>query len=63
MYYNMEKNTVQVSYMPKYGKPIWQWALDAARELETDTFAPIDIIRKVHEQNPRSQQVPLDHTS
>jgi len=39
--------------MPKYGKPIWQWALDAARELETNTFAPIDIIRKVHEHNPK----------
>jgi len=39
--------------MPKYGKLIWQWALDAARELETDTFTPIDIIRKVQAQNPK----------
>lgn len=39
--------------MPKYEKLIWQWALDAARELKTDTFTPIDIIRKVQAQNPK----------
>lgn len=47
------KNIVRVSNIPKYEKLIWQWTLDAARELETDTFTPIDIIRKVHAQNPK----------
>ena len=36
--------------MSKYGKPIWQYVLEAANSLG-DIFAPIDIIRKVHSQN------------
>jgi len=39
--------------MPKYGgKPIWQYVLEAAKELKSPTFTPNDIIRKIHEKHP-----------
>ena len=38
--------------VPKYGKPVWQHVLEAAKSLKTKTFSPADIIRKVHETNP-----------
>ncbi|MGD0495718.1 MAG: endonuclease NucS domain-containing protein [Candidatus Bathyarchaeia archaeon] len=38
--------------MGKYGTPIWLHVFEAARELKSPTFAPNDIIRKVHETNP-----------
>ncbi|MCW4030397.1 MAG: hypothetical protein NWE92_12215 [Candidatus Bathyarchaeota archaeon] len=38
--------------MPKYGKPVWQYVLEAAQNLKAQTFSPTDIIRKVHETNP-----------
>jgi hypothetical protein len=37
--------------MQKYEKPVWQIVYDAARELKVKTFAPIDLIRKVHKKN------------
>jgi hypothetical protein len=45
--------------MSKYGKPIWQYVLEAARDLESNTFSPIDIIRKVHEKNPKIPSVTI----
>jgi len=45
--------------MSKYGKPIWQYVLEAAKELKQKTFAPIDIIRKVHEKNPKIPSVTI----
>jgi len=36
--------------MPKYGKPIWRYVLEAANSLDA-VFEPIDIIREVHSQN------------
>lgn len=39
--------------MSKYGKPVWQWILEAAQKLETKTFSPIEIIRKIQDQNPK----------
>jgi len=38
--------------MGKYGKPIWLYVFEAAKELKSPTFTPNDIIRKVHEINP-----------
>lgn len=38
--------------MPKYGKPIWQWVLEAAQEIG-GIFAPSDAIEKIHEKNPQ----------
>ncbi len=45
--------------MSKCGKPIWQYVLDAAKSLETKIFTPIDIIRKVHEINPKIPDVSI----
>jgi hypothetical protein len=38
--------------MVNYGKPVWEYVLEAARELGLKTFASIDIIREVREKNP-----------
>jgi hypothetical protein len=38
--------------LSKYGKPVWQYVLEAAKEIQLKTFAPTDIIRKVQERNP-----------
>ena len=38
--------------MPKYGKPVWQYVLEAAKELNQTVFSPKDIINKVHQKNP-----------
>jgi len=38
--------------MGKYGKPIWLYVFEAAKELKSPPFTPNDIIRKVHEINP-----------
>lgn len=45
--------------MSKYGKPIWQLVLEAAKSLKTQTFAPTDIINKVHETNPEIPAVTI----
>jgi hypothetical protein len=45
--------------MSKYGKPIWQYVLEAAKSLEIKTFSPIDIIRKVHEINAQIPDVTI----
>ena len=37
--------------MQKYENPVWQIIYEAAKELKLKTFAPIDLIRKVHEKN------------
>ena len=39
--------------MSKYGKPIWQFVFEAATTFGPRVFAPIEIIRKVHEKNPK----------
>lgn len=33
-------------------KPVWSYVLDAAKELNGKSFAPIDIITKIHSKNP-----------
>jgi hypothetical protein len=38
--------------MGKYGTPIWLHVFEAAKELESPTFTPNDIIRKVQEKSP-----------
>lgn len=43
--------------MAKYGKPVWQHVLEAAKSLKIKTFSPMDIIRKVHETNPEIPSV------
>lgn len=45
--------------MSKYGKPIWQYVLEAAESFKTGTFSPIDIIRKVREKNPEIHPVTI----
>lgn len=44
--------------MPKYGKPVWQYVFEAAKEIN-GTFTPIDIIRKVHQKNSRIPDVTI----
>ena len=36
--------------MPKFGKPVWQYVFEAAKEIN-GTFTANDIIRKVKQQN------------
>jgi predicted heme/steroid binding protein len=36
--------------LPKYGKPVWQYVFEAAKEIG-GTFTAVDIIHKVHEKN------------
>ena len=38
--------------MTKYGKPIWEFVLNAAHEINKKKFTPSDIIQKIHETNP-----------
>jgi len=42
--------------MAKYGKPVWQHVLEAAKSLKKQTFSPTDIIEKVHKSQP---EIPL----
>jgi predicted heme/steroid binding protein len=44
--------------LPKYGKPVWQYVFEAAKELN-GTFTPIDIIRKVKQKNSRIPDVTI----
>ena len=44
--------------MPKYGKPVWQYVFEAAKEID-GTFTAIDIIRKVHQKNSRIPDVTI----
>ena len=44
--------------MPKYGKPVWQYVFEAAKEIN-GTFTPIDIIRKVQQKNSRIPDVTI----
>jgi hypothetical protein len=46
------ENKQLADLMSKYGKPIWQYVLEAAQSLKTNTFFPRDIIRQVHRTNP-----------
>ena len=43
----------------KYERPIWEHVLQAAKELKSKTFAPKDIIKKVHEKNPTVPDVTI----
>lgn len=45
--------------MSKYGKPVWQYVLEAAEEFEGRTFTPMDIIRKIQEKNPGIPEVTI----
>jgi predicted heme/steroid binding protein len=47
-----------VNYLPKYGKPVWQYVSEAAKEIN-GTFTPIDIIRKVKQKNSRIPDVTI----
>ena len=44
--------------MPKYGKPVWQYVFEAAKEID-GTFTPIDIIKKVQQKNSRIPDVTI----
>jgi predicted heme/steroid binding protein len=44
--------------MPKFGKPVWQYVLEAAKEIN-GTFTPNDIIRKVKQKNSRIPDVTI----
>ena len=44
--------------MPKYGKPVWQYVFEAAKEIN-GTFTPIDIIKKVQQKNYRIPDVTI----
>ena len=45
--------------MSKYGIPVWQHVLEAAKSLKIKTFSTMDIIRKVHETNPEIPPVTI----
>lgn len=45
--------------MSKYGKPVWQYVLEAAEEFNGRTFTSMDIIRKVQEKNPSIPEVTI----
>ena len=47
-----------MNYLPKYGKPVWQYVSEAAKEIN-GTFTPIDIIRKVKQKNSRIPDVTI----
>jgi predicted heme/steroid binding protein len=42
--------------LPKYGKPVWQYVFEAAKEIN-GTFTPIDIIKRVQQKNSRIPDV------
>lgn len=44
--------------MPKFGKPVWQYVFEAAKEIN-GTFTPKDIIRKVKQKNSRIPDVTI----
>jgi len=44
--------------MSKYGKPVWQYVFEAAKEIN-GTFTPIDIIRKVKQKNSKIPDVTI----
>jgi hypothetical protein len=44
--------------MSKFGKPVWQYVYDAAKQLN-GPFTPMDIIRKVHEVNTKVPEVTI----
>lgn len=44
--------------MSKFGKPVWQYVFEAAKEIN-GTFTPSDIIRKVKQKNSRIPDVTL----
>jgi predicted heme/steroid binding protein len=44
--------------LPKYGKPVWQYVFEAAKEIN-GTFTSIDIIKKVQQKNSRIPDVTI----
>ena len=44
--------------MPKYGKPVWQYVFEAAKEID-GTFTAVDIIRKVKQKDSRIPDVTI----
>jgi predicted heme/steroid binding protein len=44
--------------LPKYGKPVWQFVFEAAKEID-ETFTVPDIIRKVRQKNSRIPDVTI----
>jgi predicted heme/steroid binding protein len=44
--------------MPKFGKPVWQYVFEAAKEIN-GTFTPNDIVRKVKQKNSRIPDVTI----
>lgn len=60
MYFNI-LNRIKSSrriYLPKYGKPIWQYVFEAAKEIN-GTFTPIDIVKKVKKINSNIPDVTI----
>lgn len=47
-----------MNYLPKYGKPVWQYVFEAAKEIN-GTFTPADIIRKVKQINSKIPDVTI----
>ena len=44
--------------MPKYGKPVWQYVFEAAKEIDGPFIVP-DIVRKVKQKNSRIPDVTI----
>ena len=44
--------------MPKYGKPVWQYVFEAAKEID-GTFTAVDIVRKVKQKNSEIPDVTI----
>jgi predicted heme/steroid binding protein len=44
--------------MPKYGKPVWQYVFEAAKEID-GTFTAVDIVRKVKQKNSKIPDVTI----
>jgi hypothetical protein len=44
--------------MSKYGKPVWQYVFEAAKEID-GTFTAVDIIKKVKQKNSKIPDVTI----
>jgi predicted heme/steroid binding protein len=54
----LDKDVTVIFSLPKYGKPVWQYVFEAAKEIN-GTFTPIDIIKKVKQKNSRIPDVTI----
>lgn len=44
--------------MPKYGKPVWQYVFEAAKEVN-GSFTAVDIVKRVHQKNSKIPDVTI----